>query len=73
MLMSKTSGGHVAGAVRRRHEKDPDSWLFSHQAELTRPITYYWTGLLILDNSYLVGNLTNSKIAETKALEPLKS
>jgi hypothetical protein len=37
------------------------------------PITYYWTGLLILDHSYLVGNLTNSKIAETKALEPLKS
>jgi predicted membrane-bound dolichyl-phosphate-mannose-protein mannosyltransferase len=30
-------------------------------------ITYYWTGLLILDHSYLVGNLTNSKIAETKA------
>jgi hypothetical protein len=26
-----------------------------------------------LDHSYLVGNLTNSKIAETKALEPLKS
>jgi hypothetical protein len=37
------------------------------------PITYSWTGLLILDHSYLVGNLTNSKIAETKALEPLKS
>ncbi len=37
------------------------------------PITYYWTGLLIMDHSYLVGNLTNSKIAETKALEPLKS
>ncbi len=37
------------------------------------PITYYWTGLLILDHSYLVGNLTISKIAETKALEPLKS
>ncbi len=37
------------------------------------PITYYWTGLLILDHSYLVVNLTNSKIAETKALEPLKS
>jgi hypothetical protein len=36
-------------------------------------ITYYWTGLLILDQSYLVGNLTDSKIAETKALEPLKS
>ncbi len=31
-------------------------------------LTYYWTGLLILDHSYLVGNLTNSKIAETKAL-----
>jgi hypothetical protein len=39
----------------------------------TPPITYYWTGLmLILDHSYLVGNLTNSKIAETKALELLK-
>jgi hypothetical protein len=37
------------------------------------PITYYWTGLLILDHSYLVGNFANSKIAETKALEPLKS
>jgi hypothetical protein len=37
------------------------------------PITYYWTGLLILDHSYLVGNLTNSKIAGTKPLEPLKS
>jgi hypothetical protein len=37
------------------------------------PITHYWTGLLILDHSYLVGNLTNSKIAETKALESLKS
>jgi hypothetical protein len=36
-------------------------------------ITYYWTVSLILDHSYLVGNLTNSKIAETKALEPLKS
>jgi hypothetical protein len=35
-------------------------------------ITYYWTVPLILDHSYLVGNLTNSKIAETKALEPLK-
>ncbi len=34
-------------------------------------ITYYWTVPLILDHSYLVGNLTNSKIAETKALEPL--
>jgi hypothetical protein len=37
------------------------------------PITYYWAGLLILDHSNLVGNLTNSKIAETKALKPLKS
>jgi hypothetical protein len=37
-------------------------------------ITYYWTvSLIILDHSYLVGNLTNSKIAGTKALEPLKS
>ncbi len=37
------------------------------------PITYSCTGLLILDNSYLVGKLTNSIIAETKALVPLKS
>jgi hypothetical protein len=37
------------------------------------PITYYWTVSLILDHSYLVGNLTNSKIVETKPLEPLKS
>ncbi len=36
------------------------------------PITYYWTVPLILHHSYLVGNLTNSKIAETKASEPLK-
>ncbi len=34
-------------------------------------ITYYWTVPLILDYSYLVGNLTNSKITETKTLEPL--
>ncbi len=46
---------------------------FSVGRVLIPPITYYWTGLLILDNSYLVGNLTNSKISETKALEPLKS
>jgi hypothetical protein len=29
-------------------------------------ITYYWTMPLILDHSYLVGELTNSKIADTK-------
>jgi hypothetical protein len=37
------------------------------------PITYYWTGLQILDHSFVVGNFTDSKIAETKALEPLKT
>jgi hypothetical protein len=36
-------------------------------------IIYCWTEPVILDHSYLVGNLTNSKIAETKALELLKS
>jgi hypothetical protein len=35
------------------------------------PITNYWTGFLTLDHSYLVGNLGNSKIAETKAIDPL--
>ncbi len=43
------------------------------EQKLYPPITYYCTGLLILDHSYLVGNLTNPKIAETKALEPIKS
>jgi hypothetical protein len=41
-------------------------WIYS-------TITYYWTLPLILDHSYLIGNFTNSKIAETKDLEPLKS
>ncbi len=37
-------------------------------------ITYYWTRLLIMDHTlYLVGNFTNSKIAETKAIELLQS
>ncbi len=36
-------------------------------------IAYHWTCLLIMDHSYLVGNLTYSKIAETKPLESLKS
>ncbi len=36
-------------------------------------ITYYRTMPLTLEHSYLIENLTNSKIAETKALEPLKS
>ncbi len=35
-------------------------------------INYYWTDLLILDQSYFVGNLTNSKIAGTKALRTSK-
>jgi hypothetical protein len=41
--------------------------------ESVPPIPYYWTGFLILEHSYLVGNLTISKIAEIKVLEPLKS
>ncbi len=36
-------------------------------------ITYYWIVSLILDHSYLVGNLSNSEINETKALDLLKS
>jgi hypothetical protein len=48
---------------------------FLHAAEYSASyptITYYWAVTLILDHSYLVGNLKNSKIAETKALEPQK-
>jgi hypothetical protein len=37
------------------------------------PITYSWTVPLILDHSYLVGNLTSPKIAETKTSELLES
>ncbi len=33
------------------------------------PITYYWIVPLILDHSYLVGKLTNSRIADTKVSE----
>ncbi len=44
-----------------------------HEQHIIPPITYYWTGLLMLDHSNLVGILTNSKITETKALEPQKS
>jgi hypothetical protein len=37
-------------------------------------IAYYWTRLLIMDHTlYRVGNFTNSKIAETKAIELLQS
>jgi hypothetical protein len=36
-------------------------------------IAYYWTGLLILDHSYPVGNLKISKTAERKDLGSLKS
>ncbi len=44
------------------------------KSEQYPPITYFWTVLLISDHSYLVENLTYSKVAETKALDPsLKS
>ncbi len=36
-------------------------------------ITYYWTAsLLILDHSYLLGNLINSRIAENKSFRTSK-
>jgi SpoVK/Ycf46/Vps4 family AAA+-type ATPase len=47
----------------------PESWTI---ATMVPPITYYWTCLLILDLSYLVGNLTNSKISD-KTLDRLES
>ncbi len=51
--------------------KKKEIYLYHLQSYIP-PMAYYWTGLQILDHSCLVGNLTNSKIAETKALEPLK-
>jgi hypothetical protein len=52
--------------LRTRHR------VHCHRPRYT-PIAYYWTAPLILDQAYLVGNLTKSKIAETKAPEHLKS
>jgi hypothetical protein len=37
------------------------------------PITYYWTVPLILDHSYLVGELTSSKIADSPDLRGSKA
>jgi hypothetical protein len=44
-------------------------WKFSclwYSFDYYPQITYYWTVSLILDQSYLVGKLTRSKIADTK-------
>ncbi len=46
-------------------------WLDKTKSSFWPPIAYYWTVPLILDQWYFVWNLKNSKIAETKALEPL--
>jgi hypothetical protein len=58
----------MKSAYSRTQRTNPQSYRWT-----VPPITYCWTSLLILDHSYLVGNLTNSKISETKALEPLES
>jgi hypothetical protein len=55
------------------HQRSTNSHILLTHFNSIPPITYYWTGLLILDHSYLVENLKISKIAETKASEPLKS
>jgi hypothetical protein len=65
---------HTAKTQKKKMKKKTGSGLSqSGRAVIINypPITYYWTGILILDHSYVVGNLINSKIAETKALEPL--
>jgi hypothetical protein len=46
------------------------SFMLTYYLKIYPPITYSWTVPLILDHSYLVGNCPNSKIAETKALDP---
>jgi hypothetical protein len=58
---------------RRKCTADPPRSKGTDDTLVTPWSPIYWTGLLMLDHSYLVENLTNSKIAETKALEPLKS
>jgi hypothetical protein len=67
-VFGRTSSRRIGWSGRESHWK----WSCKTRSHFP-PITYYWTGFLILDHSYLVGNLTNSKIAETKALESLKS
>jgi hypothetical protein len=69
-LMSKC-GGKIA--TENQASDQFVIYFFGSFHTLYPPITYYWTGVLILYHSYLVENLTNSKIVETKALEPLKS
>jgi hypothetical protein len=40
-----------------------DQWLAPPVHIGRSPITYYWIVPLILDHSYLVGNLTNSRLS----------
>jgi hypothetical protein len=53
---SKNSLGEADGVI------DVHRKIFSHYP----PITYYWTVLLILDHSNLIGKLASWKIADTK-------
>jgi hypothetical protein len=42
---------------------------YNERFQILPPDHCYWTVPLILDNSYIVGKLTNSKIADTKVSE----
>ncbi len=57
-------------ATQSLKKKSPGRYIYAQVHCHYSPITYYWTGVLILDHSYLVRNLTNLKLAETKALKP---
>jgi hypothetical protein len=74
-----TEGDIYVNITNRRHQDSANGPPVVIRKSFTKferkypTITHYCTVPLILDHSYLVGNLTNSIIAETNALEPPKS
>ncbi len=62
-------GKEVAGGYVEPDPSHPNGSKFADQVSMHAPLCFLFLDL----TSYQSGNLTNSKIAETKALEPLKS
>jgi hypothetical protein len=65
--LAPPAAGHLSPFVGLNGVGDVGRWPVSGQwysvhIVYTPPITYFWTVPLILDHSYLVGNLKNSKI-----------
>jgi hypothetical protein len=76
LRMFRTSGQKLLTEVVKTNVdfKEEELWFWVLKPQGGEPfqypmITYSWTVPLILDHSYLVGNLTNTKIPETKDLD----